>query len=358
MKILHVCPRYYPSIGGVEEHVRNLCERLARKHYVEVYTTDPSGKLSNLETINRVKVSRFRSFAPNEAYFFSSTLKKRLTTTSGDFDIVHAHNYGAFPAFYAAQGKAQNRLFLTPHYHGTGHTLLRSLLHVPYRNFWGKSIFEKADVIVCVSKYEMGLIKKNFREFGEKMVLVPNGLNLGEFRNLERSKKKTRNILTVCRLESYKGVQYLIQVLPILSENVSLQVVGKGPYKPNLIELVRKKKLDDRVEFFEDLPRGELLQKYVDADVFVLLSEHESYGISIAEALTAGTPCIVANKSALTEWVEDKSCQGIDFPFDLATLKRSIENAFVTGRIKSKLNIFDWDEVVEKISSLYALSVG
>jgi hypothetical protein len=45
MKILQVCPKYFPSIGGVEEHVKNISERLAKKHEVTVFTCDPLGKL-------------------------------------------------------------------------------------------------------------------------------------------------------------------------------------------------------------------------------------------------------------------------------------------------------------------------
>jgi len=45
MKILQVSPGYFPAVGGVEEHVRNISERLAREHEVTVFATDPSGKL-------------------------------------------------------------------------------------------------------------------------------------------------------------------------------------------------------------------------------------------------------------------------------------------------------------------------
>jgi len=68
---------------------------------------------------------------------------------SESFDIVHAHSYHAFPALYAAQAKSKNKFIFTPHFHGRGHSLLRSLLHIPYKIF-GKTIFPKADKIICV----------------------------------------------------------------------------------------------------------------------------------------------------------------------------------------------------------------
>jgi glycosyltransferase involved in cell wall biosynthesis len=115
MKILQVCPRYYPDIGGVEEHVRNISERLAEKYDVSVFTTDPSGKLPKQEVINSVKIRRFKSWAPDEAYYFSREIKKCLMKNSDCFDIVHAHSYHAFPGLYAANAKKVIILSLCMH---------------------------------------------------------------------------------------------------------------------------------------------------------------------------------------------------------------------------------------------------
>jgi glycosyltransferase involved in cell wall biosynthesis len=351
MKILHVCPRYWPIFGGVEEHVQNICERLALQNEVEVCTTDPSGLLPREEVINQVKVNRFPAWAPSEAYFFSRQLKGYLGVHSTDFDLVHAHNYGAFPALYAALSKTQNKLVFTPHYHGTGHTLFRSLLHRPYK-FWGRKIFEKADRIICVSKFEMSLITKNYRDISGKVVLIPNGIDLKEFTINRRREKQTRNILTVCRLERYKGVQYLIQVLPRISRDIVLEIIGKGPYKADLIKLAAKLDLSARVMFFEDISRRELLQKYADADVFALLSEHEAYGICVGEALLSKTPCIVANTSALTEWIDNRNCYGVDYPIDLNILRVLIER-LMGYRVKSLPKVSDWNDVAEEVLKLY-----
>jgi glycosyltransferase involved in cell wall biosynthesis len=350
MKILQVCPRYYPDIGGVEEHVRNISERLAKKYAVTVFTTDPSGKLPKEEVINNVEVRRFKSLSPSEAYYFSRELKKYLIENSDEFDIIHAHNYHAFPALYAAQAKDRNKLIFTPHFHGKGHSFLRNLFHVPYK-FWGKSIFARADKTVCVSNYEKGLIVKSFKLDEEKIVVIPNGVNLEEFRGLKRTKKSCKTILCVGRLEKYKGIQYLIEVLPLLESDVVLEIVGKGPHKKNLVGLARKLNVTEWVKFSEELPRSELLQKYADADVSVLLSKHEAYGLSVAEALCAGTPCIVANTSALTEWVDGENCFGIDYPIDLGVLADLIKK--VAGKDVRKPAILDWSEVSDRLVRLY-----
>jgi len=351
MKIAQVCHRYFPYTGGVEEHVKNISERLVKNFEVSVFATDPTGKLPREELINGVKVIRFRSWAPYEAYYFSAALKKHLAKHSDNFDIIHAHNYGALPALYAAQTKGKNKLVFTPHYHGTGHTFIRALLHKPYK-FLGKTIFKKADGVVCVSKYEKSLIVNNFKVDEKKVAVIPNGVNLKEFIGLKREKKNgCKSILCVSRLEKYKGIQYLIEVLPLLESDVVLEIVGKGPYKENLVKLVKKLNINERVKFFQELPRSELLQKYADADVFVLLSKHEAFGLSVAEALCAGAPCIVANTSALAEWIDDENCFGIDYPIDLDTLADLIRK--VMGKKVCKPAVLDWDEVANRLAELY-----
>jgi len=350
MKVFQVCPRYFPAIGGVEEHVRNISERLAKEFEVFVLTTDPSGTLPEEEVINGVLVKRFRSWAPSESYYFSPSLRKFFSKNLEVNGILHAHNYGAFPALYAAQEKKSRTLVFSPHYHGSGHTSFRSLLHIPYK-FLGKSIFEKAERIVCVSNYEKSLVLKRFKIDEEKVVVIPNGVDLDEFKSLKKQSKDYRVILSVGRLEKYKGMQYLVKTLPKLDRNIILEIVGKGPYKGSLVKLAKKLKVEERVRFFQDLPRHELLQMYADADVLVLLSKHEAYGISVAEALCAGTPCIVADASALSEWIDNKNCFGIDYPVSSDKLASLVEN--VMGKRVQKVVIPSWDEVSEKLAHIY-----
>jgi len=350
MRILQVCSTYHSHIGGVAEHVRNISERLARKYDVTVFATDPIGNLTKEEVINGVKVRRFKTWAPNKAYYFSKELKKSLISNSKNYDIVHAHNYHVFPALYAALAKSKNKFIFSPHYHGAGSTLIRSLLLIPYK-FLGKKIFEKADKIICVSNYEKNLVMKRFRVDERKVAVIPNGINPEEFKNVRKGSKDCRFILYVGRLEKYKEVQYLIKALPKLSCDIILQIVGKGPYKESLIKLTRKLGVEDRVKLFQDLPRDELLQKYADADLFVLLSKHEAYGMSVAEALAAGTPCMVANTSALKEWIDNSNCFGVEYPIDVGELATLAGKAI--GKRVNGVRLPTWDEVVESIVRIY-----
>ena len=272
MKIAQICPRYSPDIGGVETHVKEISEWLVKAgHDVEVITTDPTGKLRKRETINGVKVIRFRSFAPGNAYYFAPQIYTYLK--KNDYDVIHAHSYHAFPAFFASLGRRGGKFVFTPHYHRHGHTAFRNLLHKPYR-LLGNMIFSKADSVICVSEYEKKLLESDF-EVAAKTVKIPNGINLREFENMRRRGKSQeekagseKTLLYVGRLEEYKGIQYIIQSLPEL-QDFRLRIVGKGPYEAELRDMAKSSGVGGRVEWLKDLSRKELLECYADADIFL-----------------------------------------------------------------------------------------
>jgi len=334
--------------------VKEMSERLAERGFeVEVVCTDPSGKHPTEVVINGVNVRRFRSVAPYDAYFFAPQIYFYLKKAK--CDVIHAHNYHALPAFFAGLAKNDRKFVFTSHYHGRGHTILRNILHKPYK-FFGSGIFKKADRVICVSHYEKELIKENFGLSDEKLACVPNGINLEEF-GIKGSAKDEKTILYVGRLERYKGVQRIIGALPYL-EDYKLVIIGKGPYEGELRRLASGIDVNSRIEWLKDLSREELLEQYKSAGVFVFLSSFEAFGITVAEALASGTPCIVAEKGALKEFVDDRLCFGLRNPENVNELaekiievsKREIDFSDLP---KDKIKIKSWDEVVDEHEKIY-----
>lgn len=357
MKILQVCPGAYVSgRGGVSEHVIRISEGLAKRgHDVTVFATNPRD-LAWFEVINGVKVRRFKRVAPNGAYFFSPSMFWALTRAKG-FDVVHAHNYHAFP-FHAA-AFAKRRLFIvSPSFHGAGHTSFRDCVIKVLKPI-GKQTLNKADQILAASEFERFLICQKFGFKPREIVVIPRGINFSEFKNLERHKTRSRSVLFVGRLINYKGVQFLVEALPKLPDDVTLKIVGEGPLRSSLEDRAKQLGVLNRVRFYQNLKRRELLQLYVNSDVFVLLSRYEAYSKVIAEALTAGTPCIVANISALREWVDNESCFGIDYPISVEKLAeligKIIEGNFNRDLAKKWMGtkIIDWSDVVSRLEEVY-----
>jgi glycosyltransferase involved in cell wall biosynthesis len=341
-----VCHRYYPDIGGVETHVREISERLVKHgYYVEVISTDSTWKYPVHDVHNGVRITRFKSLAPKNAFYFAPQVYFYLK--SHRYDIVHAHNYHAFPALFASFA-SKGRFIFTAHYHGGSPSPFRNFLLRPYQGI-SCSVFEKAEKIICVSKHEMKLIENDFHVPRSKLVHIPNGLNMKEFRDIKELRKESKTILYAGRLESYKGVQYLIEALPLL-QDYRLEVIGTGSYEKELHRLARRLDVYGRIDWLKDISRGKLLSHFKSADVFVNLSTFEAYGITVSEALACGTPCIVAKGGALEEFIDGEGCLGLSYPVGAKALAQAIESR---KRIVPK-KMPDWDEVTSELIKVYS----
>lgn len=355
MRILQIEPSSYEANkgGGVSAYVRNISKRLAKRHDVTVFATIRNG-LPRFEVVDGVKVERFKCYAPSRAYAFSLDMPLRIRKVN--FDVVHGHSYHTFPMHFSILAK-HGRIVVSTHYHGVGHSVFRNCLFSLFRPL-GKKTLKKAHKIHAVSEYEKSLLCEQFRLDPDKIIVIPCGLDRTEFEGLKKHKRDCRSILYVGRLVDYKGVQHLVEVLPKLDDNVILEIVGEGDLRTLLENRAKRLNVYDRVRFFQNLSRTGLVQKFVDADVFVLLSRHEAYSMAVAEALAAGTPCIVSQTSALTEWIDGKTCFGIRDPANIDALARLIERVAelkekTDGRKLRTEKIVDWDDVVERLEQIY-----
>jgi glycosyltransferase involved in cell wall biosynthesis len=358
LKILQVSPRFYPYIGGIETHVFEVSKRLAKDNDVCILTTDPSGKLPKEECINGIKIKRFRSFAPNEAFFFSPELYSVLKKEHAD--ILHVHSNQSLSSLLAFMGMEKTnlkQLIFTPHYSPQGTTPLRKFLRKFYDKIQNR-IFFGADRIICVSDYEIKLITKELKIPMEKLVKIPNGIDLEKFRNLPEVKKEHDfQILFVGRLEKYKRVQWILHAVKSLAnkfpdKDIHFVVVGKGPYKQNLLSLCKDLDLENYVTFKEGLPYDELLKEFSKCDVFVLISSFEIFGIVVLEALALNKSIIISNDGALPELFGR-------YGFVVNSIKQ-VENSLnilINNRNGVKVNFdiknYTWDSVASEILKLY-----
>jgi glycosyltransferase involved in cell wall biosynthesis len=361
MRILQVYMGPYQTNtgGGISVYVRNISERLAKKYDVTVFATNP-GNLPRFETVNGVKVERFKRFAPGGAYFFSLEMLLRLRKSC--FDVVHGHGYQAFPMHFSVLAKTR-RFVVSTHFHGVGHSALRNSLVRLARPF-GQRTLRAADAIIAVSQYEKSLICRQFKLDSSKVSVIPCGVDFSEFEGQKREKPEIKSVLYVGRLVSYKGAQLLIDVLPKLEDDVVVEIVGRGPMRPFLESHARKLNVSSRVRFIGNLPRSELVKKFMSSSVFVMPSEHEAYSLVVAEALVAGLPCVLTDTSALSEWLDDKICFRIGFPINLNEFSRvinhALKSAFDKNAFKKRIGtkILDWTDVVCRVEKIYENQVA
>ncbi|WP_306052626.1 glycosyltransferase family 4 protein [Natronococcus wangiae] len=344
MKVLFVTHRYPPRAGGVETHVRELATRLVdRGHDVTVFSADAESGVERRRVENGVRIRRFASASPGDAFYASPQLA--LAVRRFGADVVHAHNYHAFPLFFAALGITDERFVVTTHYHGGSADGVRDALLSLYQPF-GRWAVRRADDVIAVSDWERERLRA---DFGIDATVVPNGLRVDRFATANPERRDGPYLLSVGRLEEYKGVQHAIRALPELPE-YELLVAGRGPYRTELKRLARETGVADRVTFLGFVDDDRLPQLYAGADAYVTLSAFEAYGMTVAEALAAGTPCVVRLAGALTDWADREGCVGVSDPSPTSVATR-IRDA--VDRDAGTAELADWDAVVDSLVARY-----
>jgi len=305
VKILFVTHRYPPRTGGVETHVREIATRLAdRGHEIVVFSADAGDDVPTRTTHDDVRTRRFRSLSPGGAFYFAPQMA--VAIHRADADIVHAHNYHAFPLFFAAVGLTDERFVVTTHYHGQSASGFRDMLLSVYRPF-GKRAVRQADEVIAVSEWECDRLHE---DFGVNATVISNGINIDRFANANPEERDRPYLLCVGRLEEYKGIQHVLRALPELP-GYDLVIAGSGPYREELERIARETKTSDRVHFLGYVEDKRLPRLYAGAEVHLSLSEFEAYGMTVSEALAAGTSCVVREAGALKDWLDDPAVEGV-----------------------------------------------
>ena len=298
-----VAPRYAPAIGGVERHVEELAHGLLRRGIpVEVITTDPTGRLAPEETVDGVPVRRFRTVANDGVFFLSPGLGRWLLANAGRYALIHGHSYHTPLSLAAAIAARRLRVpfVLTPHYHGTGHTRFRAALHGPYR-ILGARVVHAARRVICVSTSEQALIERDFGP-ATPTTVIHNGVDVGQLLAVPRQADGPGTlVLSVGRLESYKRLDLLASSVPFLPPEARVVVVGDGPARDQLEELVRTLGVEDRMTFTGTLTHDQLLARFRSADAFVSLSTAEAFGLTLLEGSVAGAGVVATDIPAHRE---------------------------------------------------------
>lgn len=355
-----ISPQYAPAIGGVEWCVERLAHGLSKRGVdVQVITTDPSGRLPSVEEIEGIRVYRFPTLFSDNIYFLSPKLAGWLSKNARRYTLIHAHSYHTPLAFQAAVISRYYRLpfVVTTYFHGSGHTPFRNLLHLPYRLFGGWML-RQADQLICISKSEQILLHTRFGDALSSTV-IPVGIEGEKIQKTEAVKRNPgkRIVLVVTRLEQYKQVDRLVRALLYLPPDYRVVIIGKGPVQAGIESLACALKVDGRIHMFGSLPRAELLQWYRSADVFVSLSQKESFGIAVLEAAAAGLPVVLSDIPAHRELASYLSKDGVSFvdpacsPAELAQAIQPLHAQF--SMAKCKLKLPTWEENVEMTLACY-----
>ena len=353
MRVAHVVASYHPRVGGVETHVRRIAEACAVAGDEVTVLTHAAGTAPAAEGTGGVRVLRFPETVRSARYPLSLPLFRYLARHAGEFEVAHAHSY------HTLVGQAAVRSGLpfvfTPHYHGTGHTMTASLMHRLYRPA-GARVLAGAHAVICVSQAERDLVADDFPAIARKVRVIPNGTDPrpAAVRGPDLP-SRPQIVLTVGRVERYKNVDLIVRAFSGVRAKATLVVVGDGPDRPRLERLAAGV---GRVRFAGRVSDAELEALLSAADVVTSASDHEAFGLAVADGLTAGAQVVasgipahreigrLAGPAAPISYVDPRST---------ADFAVALDTALAKGRATAgQAWLPSWSEVADQTRDLYA----
>lgn len=389
MRILHVSPYFVPAygFGGPVKAVHELCRTLVRKgHDAEVITTDGDvhGRLDvprdRFVEIDGVRV-RYAALRLRRA-FVSPDQVRWIRREAPRFDLIHIHGIYSWgtPAAARMARRSGRPYVISPRgmllreamKFKSGHRKRLFVDLLAARALDGAAAIHYTTEEERRDSYHRGRVAPGF--------VVPNGIDPAEYAHPVGANPLVsrwprllgkRVVLSLGRLDPKKGLELLIDAYASIAgrdESVHLLVAGTGarPYEQRLRRLVAERGMLDRVDFTGLLTGAQKLWALHMADVFVLTSYSENFGMAVLEALCCGKPVVVTEPVNLAAEVRDHQtglvarCEVRSIADAIERLLQQPDDRRAMGARAQRLvrDRFTWDTVGEQMLRTYAELVG
>lgn len=370
--------------GGLGRHVHALAEtQAARGDDVVVITQGVEGAPDE-EVLNGVRVIRVVPDAPFVPFDpanligwvagFNVAVTRALiglTRTWGP-EIVHGHDWLVAQAAVIGRDLLDVPYVVTIHATEAGRhqgwiatDLSRAIHSVEH---W--ATYEATRIIAC-SEHMKWEVHRLFDPVKGKTVVIPNGIDPAQWRVSSGRRQRARSeygsplVVYAGRLEWEKGVHTLLEAVPRLRRRVPgirVVIAGRGGADDGLRRMAREKRLGRSVRFAGWLPERDLRALVSAADVAVVPSIYEPFGLVALEAAALRTPLVVSRTGGLSELVEDGRTGWTFTPGDASELASAVTDALADPRHARRLadaarsSVIEhhgWPAIAERTALLY-----
>ncbi|HEY8304387.1 MAG TPA: glycosyltransferase family 4 protein [Solirubrobacteraceae bacterium] len=384
-RVLILSWEYPPVIeGGLARHVRKLAEELvARGVAVDVLTrgreSSPSSEHQRGVAVHRVREPSFpqdldRFLAWVEQMNDDMLAAGRALAEEHSYDLIHGHDW-----LVAHASAALSDLLDMPYVttiHATEHGRHQGWVDKPPQSHihaierW---MANRADTVITCSHYMRGHAADIYDIDERRITVIPNGIDPSDLRpvddldalRLKFAKPEQKLVLLVGRLVYEKGFQLALDALPEVIRklgDVRFLVAGSGTHEAELKAQAERLGLSEHGMFLGWIGDDALHSLYRIADLCVVPSLYEPFGLVALEAMASGCPCIVADTGGLREVVPAGERVGLRFNGgDPEHLGVMIERLLVDDELRDRLVTeasehvlsFDWSDVAQRTAGVY-----
>ena len=381
----------YPPVieGGLARHVRKLAEALVRQGVTVDVLTRGIGGASEIAgsgaaafggvTVHRVPepdwprdLDRFVAWV--EQMNDDMLAAGEALAEMHSYDLVHGHDWLVAHASATLADRLGvpyvTTIHATEHGRHQGWVQEPPQSHIHSVERW---MAARADAVVVCSYYMRGHVADIFDIDERRIAVIPNGVDPSELRpagdlqalRREFAAPEEKLVLLVGRLVYEKGFQLALDALPGVIEqveNVRFVVAGSGTYEEELKAQAERLGLSAHGVFLGWIGDDALHSLYRIADLCVVPSIYEPFGLVALEAMASGCPCIVADTGGLREVVPLGERVGLRFNGgDAEHLGVMIERLLIDGALRDRLVTeasehvlrFDWDDIALRTRGIY-----
>jgi glycosyltransferase involved in cell wall biosynthesis len=377
MRILHVIAGLDRRDGGPPEACLQLCRELARRgQKVSIYSTDLNLKGAPTEECDAaVTIKRF-ACKPRLRYSPSMPLAVALRRDIPSFDIVHINSLYTFPSTAAAYYCRQFRVPYLLRPHGTLDPYIFAH-HRPRKFVYEKLIelknLKNAAAVHFTAAEEMELARRAVPAM--KGVVVPLGVHPREYdwnataktsRASQYGEEGRRSILFLGRLNYKKGLDLLVKAFGLVARtHDDVRLILAGPdehgYSTRIRCWLKEEGLLSKARFAGMLTGKEKVALLHRADVFVLPSYSENFGLAVVEAMASGLPVVISNRVNIWREVADANA-GIVVNCDAAALADGLMGLLDDSELRRTMGVngrrlvrqrYDWKIAADQMLRVY-----
>ena len=380
MRVVLLPSSYAPAVGGVEVLTARLAHHLVLLgHQVEVWTGRSKGDLlPPYETVEGIPVRRFvftmprasvASVAGTPVAALSTLRELRSAVREFRPDVLHVQCFSGNGAYAVALSRLtrtplvitlQGETFMDDHDIYDHSASLRAALR--------RGLKGAAAVTGC-SAFVLDDAAARFGLEPTKARVIFNGVDAGQPRASRVSTPFRRYVLGVGRLVHKKGFDLLLSAFAAISgfhTDLGLVIAGDGPERRRLQQQAIDLGVDELVFFPGSLTQSEVAGVLQHAEIFVMPSRVEPFGIVALEAWRAGVPVIATPHGGAAEFVKDGISGLVVDPFDPVLLGAALERLLVDEDLRTRLakagkervRRLDWNYIAGSYEGLYRLFAG
>lgn len=295
----------------VKTHVKRLLSCYAREENLELPVSlleaevegDEDGEETGEVTAKKKpNASRYGGNMMDEVYGFSRRVAQLVDRL--DFDVIHAHDWMTYPA-----GVVASRLSgkpLVAHVHSLEYDRSGQSVHPTIHDIERLGI-ETSGAVIAVSAYTRSVVMDQHPVDGERVFVVHNGVSGKYRRSLRRrveKKQRGKTVLFLGRITFQKGPDYFVEAAAHVVRHVpdvKFVIAGTGDMLPQLVGRVSDLGLQGHFDFPGFLAGPDVERMMRHADLYVMPSVSEPFGISALEAISCDTPCLISKQSGVGE---------------------------------------------------------